>query len=97
MRDLYDIIGVSKNATQDEIKKSYRKLALKYHPDRNPDDKEAEKNFKEAGYRKQSSTLERQNSKKQHSTQSQKYEVFSNVQLLFKQKYKIFNHSTPYR
>jgi len=48
MRDLYDIIGVSKNATQDEIKKSYRKLALKYHPDRNPDDKDAEKNFKEA-------------------------------------------------
>ena len=48
MRDLYDIIGVSKNATQDEIKKSYRKLALKYHPDRNPDNKDAEKNFKEA-------------------------------------------------
>ena len=48
MRDLYDIIGVSKNATEDEIKKSYRKLALKYHPDRNPDNKDAEKNFKEA-------------------------------------------------
>ena len=48
MRDLYDIIGVSKNATQDEIKKSYRKLALKYHPDRNPDNKDAETNFKEA-------------------------------------------------
>ncbi len=48
MRDLYDIIGVSKNATQDEIKKSYRKLALKYHPDRNPDNNDAEKNFKEA-------------------------------------------------
>ncbi len=48
MRDLYDIIGVSKNASEDEIKKSYRKLALKFHPDRNPDDKEAEKNFKEA-------------------------------------------------
>jgi len=48
MRDLYDIIGVSKNASQDDIKKSYRKLALKYHPDRNPDNEEAEKNFKEA-------------------------------------------------
>ena len=48
MRDLYEILGVANNATRDEIKKSYRKLALKYHPDRNPDDQEAEKNFKEA-------------------------------------------------
>lgn len=48
MRDLYEIIGVSSDSSKDEIKKSYRKLALKFHPDRNPDNPEAEKNFKEA-------------------------------------------------
>src|SRR6478672_1231359 len=47
-RDYYTVLGLARDASEEDIKKSYRKLAMKHHPDRNPDDKGAEEKFKEA-------------------------------------------------
>src|SRR6188768_2361847 len=47
-RDYYEVLGLAKGASADEIKKSYRKIAMQFHPDRNPGDKAAEEKFKEA-------------------------------------------------
>jgi molecular chaperone DnaJ len=65
-KDLYSILGVPQNATEAEIKKAYRTLAMKYHPDRNPGNSEAEKKFKEIGSAYE--TLSDSHKRKQYDT-----------------------------
>lgn len=64
MKNYYDVLGVDRNATQDEIKKTYRELSKKYHPDKNPGDKSAEEKFKEIN--EAYSTLGDENKRKQY-------------------------------
>lgn len=66
-KDLYDVLGVDEDASQEEIKKTYRKLARKYHPDRNPDDPNAEEKFKEI--QKAYSILSDEEKREQYDTQ----------------------------
>jgi len=98
-RDYYEVLGVGKTASADEIKKAYRKIAMQYHPDRNPDNKEAEEKFKEAteAYEVLSDTTKRQRYDQfGHSGMhgGQDFHGFSNVNDIFSHFSDIFGGSS---
>ena len=98
-RDYYEVLGVAKTATADEVKKSYRKIAMQFHPDRNPDNKEAEEKFKEAteAYEVLSDTTKRQRYDQfGHSGMhgGQDFHGFSNVNDIFSHFSDIFGGSS---
>ena len=82
-RDPYDVLAVSRTATEEEIKKSYRKLAREFHPDRNPGDKAAETKFKEV---QEAFAILSDKNKKQQSTILKNIEHSDNKFLLRKQR-----------
>lgn len=78
-KDYYNVLGVEKNASNDEIKRAYRKLSLKYHPDRNPNNKEAEEKFKEVA--EAYSVLSDQKKREQYDTFGSVDENFNNMNM----------------
>jgi len=98
-RDYYEVLGVSKNAPVDEIKTKYRKLAMQFHPDRNPDDKGSEEKFKEASeaYEILSDPQKRQRYDQfghEGLRMGQDYSGFSNIQDIFSHFTDIFGGSS---
>jgi molecular chaperone DnaJ len=81
MKDYYEILGLNKDCTQEDIKKAYRKLAIKYHPDKNPDNKEAEEKFREIN--EANDTLSDPDKRAAYDNQGQNFSSFFNFGDIF--------------